>query len=798
MKKTLSFILAVVMVISMFAGLQISSSALSPSGSCGDNAFWSFDSLTGLLTISGSGAMADYDDGDSIFYNQIGIKTVVINSGVTSIGDYAFEDCSSLKSITIGNSVTSIGYYAFYGCSGLTSITIPDSVNYIDDGAFSGCSSLTSITVAEGNRVYDSRNNCNAIIETETNELISGCKNTVIPNSVTSIGEGAFEDCSSLKNITIGNSVTSIGEGAFYNCSALTSITIPDSVTSIGVYAFYNTGYYNDSANWNNDVLYIGNHLIKAKDSISGAYTIKSATKTIAIWAFSGCSGLTNITIPDSVTSIGYEAFYDTGYYNDSANWDNKVLYIGNHLIEAKETLSGAYTIKSGTKIIADYAFRFCSGLTSITIPDSVKSIGDYAFYGCSNLTSVTMGNSVTSIGEYAFEDCSNLTDVYYTGTQEQWNNLVIAAGNDCLTSATIHYNYVPLHVHDYTDVVTAPTCTEQGYTTHTCACGDSYKDTYVDPLGHKMQKTEAKAATCTEAGNKEYYYCNRCKKYFTDDKGNTETTLAEVTIDKLGHDFSVTTVHDPTCIEAGYTNHNCSRCDANYNDSVEPKLGHDWVKDDTVEPKCSTQGYTNYHCSRCTETKKDDYLPKLAHTPGKAVKENEVPATCTKAGSYDEVVYCSVCKAQISRKAKTIKAAHKWDNGKVTKKATPTATGIKTYTCKVCKAKKTEKIAKCAKYKNTLSVKGKKVTVKYSKLKKSYQILSRNSVLSVTKAKGTLSYSKVSGNKNIGISKSTGMIRVKKGLKKGTYKIVVKATAAGNATYKSATKKATITVVVK
>ena len=174
--------------------------------------------------------------GDYAFWDCSGLTSITIPSSVTSIGEGAFLECSGLTDITIPSNVTSIGEGAFYGCSSLTSITIPSSVTSIVDGAFYGCSGLTSITVESGNVNYDSRDNCNAIIRKSDNTLIAGCKNTIIPSSVTSIGDYAFDGCSGLTTITIPSSVTSIGSYAFSRCSGLTAITIPSSVTSIGEY----------------------------------------------------------------------------------------------------------------------------------------------------------------------------------------------------------------------------------------------------------------------------------------------------------------------------------------------------------------------------------------------------------------------------------------------------------------------------------------------------------------------------------------------------------------------------------
>ncbi len=393
-KRSLAVMLTVVMLLGIapmseiakldFSWLNFSAkaSALGSSGSCGSNVTYTFDSSTGLLTISGTGTMRNYGYQGSPFYGNSSIKNVVINNGVTSIGSSAFYYCTSLTSITIPDSVTSIGNYAFSGCIGLTSVTIGNSVTSIGNEAFSGCSGLKSIT---------------------------------IPDSVTSIGYDAFEGCTGLKSITIPDSVTSIGNGAFYNCTGLTSVTIGNSVTSIGYRAFCGC---------------TGLKSITIPDSVVSIYGS----------AFYDCNGLKSITISDSVTSIGEYAFYNTGYYNDRTNWENGVLYIGNHLIEAKDTISAVYAIKDGTKTIADSAFYNCKNLTSITIPDSVTSIGSQAFYYCTGLTSITIPDSVTSIGDYAFYGCTGLKDVYYAGTAEEWKRISIGSDNSPLTSANIHY----------------------------------------------------------------------------------------------------------------------------------------------------------------------------------------------------------------------------------------------------------------------------------------------------------------------------------------------------------------------
>ena len=395
--------------------------------------------------------------GSGAFYYCSGLTSVTIPNSVTSIGSHAFEYCSGLKSVTIPNSVTSIGSGAFCSCSGLKSVIIPNSVTSIGEDAFRACSGMAEIKVANGNSVYDSRNDCNAIIETSTNTLIVGCKYTIIPNSVTSIGSSAFSGWSGLTSVTIPNSVTTIGQSAFYGCSGLTSVTIPNSVTSIGTSAFSSCSGLTSvtiptsvtsiggsafsgcsgptSVTIPNSVTSIGNNAFYGCSGLTSV-TIPNSVTSIGSGAFQYCSGLTSVTIPNSVTSIGEVAFAGTAWYD---NQPDGLVYAGNVAYEYKGTMPAntSITLKEGTVGIASSAFYYCSGLTSVTIPNSVTSIGTSAFSSCSGLTSVTIPNSVTSIGNRAFHVCSGLTSVTIGNSVTSIGELAFS-GCSSLTSVTI------------------------------------------------------------------------------------------------------------------------------------------------------------------------------------------------------------------------------------------------------------------------------------------------------------------------------------------------------------------------
>ncbi len=258
-----------------------------------------------------------------------------------------------------------------------------------------------------------------------------------IPNTVTKIHDDAFGFCTSLTSVVIPNSVTGIGWYAFENCTSLTDITIPDSVTNIGKDAFYGTKYYENEWNWQNKVLYIDNHLIGAKEEIKDSYTIKDNTKTIAEWAFSGCSLLTSVNLPVGVRNIGNFAFNNCSSLTDVTIPD--AITIGENAFSYCTSLTNV-SIPDTVTEIGQSAFRNCSSLTNITIPSNVKRINDGTFNNCIALKNIAIPDNITNIGAFAFYECNNLTDVYYSGTEQEWNLIEIGSYNENLTNATIHY----------------------------------------------------------------------------------------------------------------------------------------------------------------------------------------------------------------------------------------------------------------------------------------------------------------------------------------------------------------------
>ena len=571
----------------------------------------------GTLTISGTGAMKDYNAAENLSpaYMNSDVKKVVIEDGVTSIGELAFFKCSSLTNITIPDSVTCIEYAAFHGCSSLSSITIPNSVTSIGVYAFVICSSLTSIT---------------------------------IPDGVTSIGYGAFSECSSLKTISLscksslkksdfGEQANLVsytnqhlltktaakaatcaesGNKEYWTCkhcgkyflsddtnpATATAVELSETVipalnhknaTTRGAVEPTETapGYSGDRycpdcdtvfekgyTYWNEDNLtwklyedgtlnisgkgamknynYYDNPspASQKKDSVKKV-VIEDGVTSIGNSAFDSCSNLTSITIPDSVSSIGNFVFYGCSSLT-SITLSNNITNIGNSAFAGCSSLT-SITIPDRVTSIEKYAFYNCSGLTSITIPDSVTSIGESAFRNCTSLTSITIPDSVTSIGKSAFSNCSSLTSITIP-------NGVTSIGESAfsycrsLTSITI-----PDSV---TSIGDAAFKYCSNLKTISLSCKSSLKKSdfgdqanLVSYTLHTLKKTEAKAATCSEDGNKEYWTCEHCGKYFLSDDTNPETAKAveqsECMIPAIQHKNAITRgAVEPTETDPGYS----------------------------------------------------------------------------------------------------------------------------------------------------------------------------------------------------------------------------------------------------
>ena len=519
MKRTLSFILTLVMVIGILTSVPVAVSAADESDfefylnedreSYSIRASDTFDESEIVIPATYEGLPVTRIEGHA-FDEEECLESVVIPDSVVEIGGSAFMDCINLEKVVVPDSVKEIGSNAFQRCESLKAINIPEGVEIIEYATFYNCESLESIVIPNSVRIIDeiAFQDCESL------------KSIIIPDGVISIRREAFRFCRSLESVTIADSVKDIGDYAFYGCYNISSIIASDNIETIGVGAFSKSEYFSNPDNSENGVYYIGKHVAYGDMSLlSGECKIKEGTKSILNDAFSGCDNLTSITIPDSVvsigvdafscynlvsinvdennahyssedgilfnkdkttlirypagktdeaysipngveriedeafssceklsaitipdsvTSIGNDAFYYCGYYSNEDNWENGVLYIGKHLIKADQLLSTGCDIKTGTKTIAEEAFRLCENLFSITIPYSVTSIGDSAFEKCDSLSAVNIPGGVTYIGRNAFSNCESLSSVQIHGDIETMGDEAFA-GCDELTTVIIN-----------------------------------------------------------------------------------------------------------------------------------------------------------------------------------------------------------------------------------------------------------------------------------------------------------------------------------------------------------------------
>ena len=427
-------IIILLLCVSLFSLLAIPAKAsIVYHGTCGANLTWTLDD-TGLMTISGTGIMNNYNDLSNCPWSsqRLAIKRIVFNSGITGIGERSFYGCFNLMDIIIQDSVTDIGSFAFQHCSNLTSVTIPNTVTNINDNASLYCSNLQTVQ-------YDGTTEqwCNITIGSGNDDLILAAGNSgydyILKSGscgeslhwaldsdglLTIGGDGEMTDYSDysslpwtplqtmIRNVTISNSVTSIGSYAFAGCNKLSGIIIPDSITSIGSYAFNECNSL-VSFIFPESVIDIGEGVLLSCDYLTNVY-IPSSVVTIGKIAFTGCGYLTTITVSP-----------DNPYYS---------------------SLNGVLFNKDRTLLIC-YPIGIRN--ESYSIPNTVISIDDYAFFFSELLNSVVIPSSVKSIGIGAFAYCDSLKNVTYLGVEEKWQELKIQEGNECLLSSAITFDSI-------------------------------------------------------------------------------------------------------------------------------------------------------------------------------------------------------------------------------------------------------------------------------------------------------------------------------------------------------------------
>lgn len=544
---------------------------------------WSFDSSSGTLTISGTGAMDDYSNYYVVpwYSYREAIKEIIISNGVTSIGDYAFYNCKELTSMIIPDSVTSIENNAFYGCSRLTSITIPDSVASIGSSAFEACEKLTSMTIPDS-------------VTSIGNKAFSSCRNltsVTIPDTVTNIGDRAFFYCTSLTSITIPDGVKTIGSSTFYNCTSLTSITIPNTVTRIGSHAFYNC------------------------NSLT-SITIPDSVTDIGEQAFYCCSSLKSIAIPNGVTWILYRTFYNcTGL--TSISIPNTVTVIGVGAFCNCKSLS-SITIPDGVKTICGDAFYACTSLTSITIPNTVTTIEGYAFCKCAKLNDVTISNPKVSIGKGAFSGCPNELSICCSQGIHSYNADIVTVKEatcveegiksfTCPNCGETFSETIPKieHVWDSGVITKEANCSQEGVRTFSCnKCNEQYTEVIPKTEHDWNTGTVTKAATCSREGIRTIS-CKNCEAKYTE----------TIPINPSNHTYISEPITQASCTQSGENLYTCTGCGHQYTKQISA-TGHRWDSGTvTRSATCETNGVRTYHCTNDRSHTKTESIPAIGHS---------------------------------------------------------------------------------------------------------------------------------------------------------------------------------------
>lgn len=630
---------------------------------------WVLDGDTGILTVSGTGAIPSYRYSDSPWYAyRESIRGIVVSEGITEVGERAFYWATNCTSVTLPSSLTAIREYGFNNLRALEQITLPENLRTIEFCAFSECPALKSI---------------------------------VLPDSVTTVGPSAFSNCPGLTSATLSAGMTKVPSSMFFNDVNLRTVVIPEGITSIENTAFsecalrsfhfpatltqlgssvfagcslireFTVAADNPSFRSINGVLFTkdGKTLLSYPGGKYGAYTVPEGTETIASSAFRGvynltsidfgttlreigdysfsyCIGLRSVTFPENVTLICDSAFRScTNLKNITFENQSVTMESGGVFAECDTLVS--ITLPTNLREIPGYLFYGCARLRNVTIPSTAQSIGSSAFLDCDSLESIVIPGNVKTVGRQAFDFCNMLqTIIIQEGVTKlddycirNCPNLMRVLLPDTLTSiGRENFDvcpYVTLEMncgsyaysfavsrgidyqasHPYTIRVVSPTCTEEGYTRNGCRCGafgESYN--FVPALGHDWY-TEVVPPSCYEWG-RTLYFCQNCGEFMEDNYvPPTDHSYGELYV-----------ISEPTCTEPGLGWQECYMC--GYMEHVEiPVIPHNYSTVVTP-PTCTEEGYTTYTCTVCTESYVDDYVEATGHS-----YENGI---CTACGESD------------------------------------------------------------------------------------------------------------------------------------------------------------------
>lgn len=431
MKRIISAILAIAMLCSITAGLNLTAHAGELSGTCGTNVTWEIDAETGVLTISGEGAINDYSTSDtatSPFYYNDNVKTAVIEEGITEIGSHAFFYCTTLTNVTLPSTLEVIGDGAFRYATNLREIIIPEGVKVIENNAFQNCEKMTK---------------------------------AVIPSTVETMSYQIFWNCTSLTDVTLGSGITTISESIFDNCSALSEITIPESVTEIKGYAFEDCKML-ASIELPKNIQSIGNYAFRNCDALT-EITIPESIKSIGSYAFAECDNLYTVVLPDNLSYINSYMFYKCSRLTN-INMPSALTEIYNHAFENCDFLQ-EIVLPEGLTYLGSNAFYSCNWLDKVVLPSTLTSITDLAFGELTQSDDLYIPASITKIGNYAFST-TYFENTYYGGTADQWAKISFGTpdSNPLYKGDNLYFNNEPA-----TDVVLTEETTSIGpYTFNT------------------------------------------------------------------------------------------------------------------------------------------------------------------------------------------------------------------------------------------------------------------------------------------------------------------------------------------